>query len=270
MPRTLSMFQHLFANRHLIFLLTKREIISRYRGSYLGQLWIVVAPLLMLAVYSFFFGEILKAKWTVGSADDSLASFSLILFSGLMLHQFLADCLTRAPGLIIGNSNYVKRVVFPTEVLGVVTVLVALINLLVNLLILVVVHGIIAGQLHWQWLFLPVIYLPFLLLSLGLIWFCASLGVFLRDLGQITTYVANLLLFFSPVFYPMNLLPSWVSFIKVVNPLVYVIEESRNVLFAAQLPNWTALVTYSLCALIIAFGGYWFYMRSKPAFADVL
>ncbi len=250
--------------------LARRDLAHRFTGSLLGRFWLVLSPLIMLGIYVYFFGAVLQAKWSLGPVQNSLASFAVMIFSGLILHQFFSECITRAPELVLSNPNYVKKIIFPTEILSIVALLSTSLQLLISLLILMAVFAWMSHVVFWTWLYIPFIYLPFMLITLGIMWFLASLGVFLRDLRQIIQFVAAALLFLSPVFYPMDRLPEALQFLKYVNPLVIVIEQSRLVLFAGIAPDGLVLATFYSVSFILAAAGYCFFMRSKPAFADVI
>jgi len=264
------MMPSLWGNRGLIKILTSRELAGRFTGSLLGRFWLVLSPIIMLGVYAYFFGEILQSKWSLGASSESLTSFALIIFSGLILHQLFAECISRAPDLIVINPNYVKKIVFPLEILPVVVLASMILQLLISVLILIAVFAFMDGIFNWSWLLLLFIYIPFFILTLGVMWFLAALGVFLRDLRQLTQFVATVALFLSPVFYPMDRLPEELQILKFINPLVIVIEQSRLVLFEGVVPEWGVLGIYSLVSILVACVGFYFFMRSKPAFADVI
>lgn len=266
----LSAAYHIWNQRHLIKVLVLRELAQRFMGSYLGRFWLVLAPFIMLAIYAYFFGEIFQAKWNLSSNGESLVSFALMIFSGLLLHQFFADSISRAPDLVLSNPNYVKKIIFPTEILAVVALLATLIQMCIGVLVLLLVFALTSHTLYWTWLLLPFIYLPFIFITLGLSWILSALGVFLRDLRQIMQFVSAALLFLSPVFYPMDKLPEGLQLLKYVNPLIVVIEQSRIALFTGKMPDWSVLAVCSLVALGVSYIGLYFFVRSKPAFADVI
>lgn len=266
----LSSLNYFWQHRQLILALSRREILGRFQGSFLGRLWLVLAPLFMLCLYAFFFGEILQARWSIGVADATFGNFTLILFSGLMLHQFLSESLGRAPELILSNANYVKKIIFPLEILALVVVKVNAVQLLVSVAILMIAVVVMTGQYFWQWIYLPLVLIPFMVLTTGLVWLFAALGVFLRDLKQVVMYLSTILLFMSPVFYSMDRLPDSLQFIYFVNPLIVAIDQIRQVLFLGASPDWMILLSYSAVAVVVAVVGYKFFLRSKPAFADVM
>src|SRR5450830_236429 len=189
-------------HRHLIVQMTKREILGRYKGSIMGLAWSFFNPVLMLTVYTFFFSVVFKSGWTaIPGSPESKASFAVILFVGMIVHGFFAEVVNRGPSIILSNVNYVKKVVFPLEILPWVTVASALFHTLISLLVLLVVQVLISQNLPWTTLFFPLILLPLILASLGFAWFLAAMGVYARDIGQVTGVFTSVLMFLSPVFY---------------------------------------------------------------------
>ena len=262
------MFGSLWKNRLLITQMTKREVIGRYRGSVMGLTWSFFNPILMLAVYTFVFSEIFKARWV--GVDTSQGGFAILVFVGMIVHGLFAECANRAPSLIMSNSNYVKKVVFPLEILPVITLGSALFHSCISLLVLLIVQLLIAHTMYWSALLFPLILVPLILGTLGISWFLASLGVFLRDVGQVITVLTTVLMFLSPVLYPVAALPEvyrpWLQ----LNPLTYVIEESRNVLLYGNMPDWGSLSAAILISIIIAVVGFWFFQKTRKGFADVI
>lgn len=266
----LDALKSLWTNRQLVAALFRRQLTGRFQGSILGRLWLLLAPLIMLSIYALVFGEILQAKWQLGNQGESLASFALILFSGLFVHQFFGECMGSAPHLILGNPNFVKKIIFPLEILPWIHTLVAGIQALFSLAVLLGAVVLLGGQAYWEWMVLPLVYLPLVLVSLGVAWLLAALGVFLRDLQQIVGFVSSALLFLSPVFYPMSMLPERLQFLVYVNPLIIIIEESRKVIFSGLMPDWRLLIGYTAVALPFMLFSLWFFQRCKRLFADVM
>jgi lipopolysaccharide transport system permease protein len=256
-------------HRQLVAQLIRRDVAGRYRGSLLGIVWSLFNPLLTLAVYTFAFGVVFKAKWT-GSRSDSLLEFAIMLFAGLIVFSLFAECVTRAPGIVLANANFVKKVVFPLEVLPVMLLGSALFHATASLAILIVGIAVTYGMVHWTVLLFPFVIVPVALLSLGLAWLLASLGVFVRDIGQVIGVLTTALLFLSPIFFPLAALPPAVRPWMELNPLAFPIEEARHVLVLGQLPDWGSLAIYSAMALLVAVAGYAWFQRTKRAFADVM
>jgi len=259
----------LWLNRQLIAQMSRREVAGRYKGSALGLAWSFFNPVFMLAVYTFVFSVVFKARWDVGG-EESKAQFAVVLFVGLIVHGLFAEVLNRAPGLILGNVNYVKKVVFPLEILPVVGMGAALFHSLVSLGVLLIAFAMFNGYLHWTAVLTPLVLLPFVILTLGLAWMLASLGVFLRDVGQTIGIVTIAMLFLAPVFYPVTAVPEEIRPWIMANPLTFIIEQAREVLIWGRLPNWAGLGLYTLAATAVAWAGYAWFQKTRKGFADVL
>jgi lipopolysaccharide transport system permease protein len=268
-PTPAAMFASLWRNRQLIWQMTRREVVGRYRGSVLGLAWSFFNPVLMLIVYTFVFSVVFKARWNV-SGDESKTDFAIILFTGMIVFNLFAEIVNRAPGLIIYNVNYVKKVVFPLEILSWVALGSVLFHSLVSLFVLLLTQFILNQSLPWTIVFFPLVLLPLVLASLGAAWFLAAIGVFVRDVGQITGVMTTILMFLSAVFYPLSALPERYQNLLKLNPLVLIITESRNVLIYGSLPNWSWLGLALLMGLAIAFAGFWWFQKTRKGFADVL
>lgn len=250
----------------------KREVIGRYRGSFLGLLWAFVNPILMLAIYTFVFGVVFKVRLDSQNTDlyDDKFAFALLLFTGLILFNLFSECLSRAPGLILANVNYVKKVIFPLEILPLVSLGSALFHAGVSFVVLLTFILVIDHPIHWTLICLPIIVLPLLLLIMGLSWILASIGVYVRDIGQFIGLILTMLLFMSPIFYPASALPESVRDYLFLNPLTFVIEQARSVTLYGQLPDWSGLVIYYMLAAIVAWAGLMWFMKTRKGFADVL
>ena len=255
--------------RGLIYHMVRREIISRYRGSMLGLLWSLIQPLLMLAIYSFVFGHVMKSRWPQPGGDVP-GMFSLILFCGLLFHTLLSECLIRAPQLVVGQVNFVKKVVFPLEVLPMVMVSSALFHFTIGLGVLLAAKLLLTGTLLWTTLLLPLVILPFLLVCLGAGWLLAALGVYVRDISHLIGLFTTVLLFFSPVLYPLEMLPAGLRPWMLLNPLSWPVETARDLLLTGHLPSLTRLGAYYIASVFAAAGGGIFFQKTRKGFADVL
>lgn len=258
----------LIRNRYLIGQLTQREVVGRYRGSMFGLVWSFIHPLLMLGIYTFVFGAIFKARW--GGAESSHAEFALMVFSGMIVHALFSECLNRAPHLIVSNANFVKRVVFPLDALAWSTVMAALFHAIVSVIVLIGFCIAVQGTLHWTVIFVPVVLLPLIVLVVGVVWFLAALGVFLRDIAQTMAIISTMLMFLSPMFYPVSALPAAMQPIMRLNPLTLIMEQLRTVVIAGQMPDFKGLALYCAAALFVALLGYAWFSRMRKGFADVL
>ena len=264
-----SLTQSLWRNRQLILQMTRREVVGRYKGSVMGLLWSFLNPVFMLTVYTFVFSIVFKARWGV-DGNESKTQFALILFVGMIVHSLFAEALNRAPSLILSNVNYVKKVIFPLEILPVITMGAGLFHSLVSLAVLLIAFFIFNNFLHWTVIFIPLVLLPLVILTLGCAWILSSLGVFLRDVSQTIGIVTTVMMFLSPVFFPVNSLPEAYRPLIMANPLTFIIEQSREVLIWGHPPNWTGLGIYTLTASAIAWLGYAWFQKTRKGFADVL
>jgi lipopolysaccharide transport system permease protein len=264
------MFSLIASNRYLLLQLLKREVLQRYRGSHLGFFWAFAYPVLMLLVYMFVFGTVMKLRWGVGE-QTSTVQYGLVLFSGLVMHGLLAEVFTGSTRLIISNVQYVKKVVFPLPILSVVTLLNALIHNCFGLLILFVALLVTGNGIPVTVLYLPLVILPFALMMLGFSWLLSALGVFVRDLSQVIGVLVTVLLFIGPIVYPLRLIPeqyqNWVLF---GNPLSIVVEQLRLVVLDGVAPDWGLLAIYYGMAVFVLWIGYWFFTKTSNGFADVV
>ena len=265
-----SLLRSLWKHRQLIVQMTKREVVGRYKGSAMGLAWSFLNPLFMLVVYTFVFSEIFKSRWGGIGGDDSKTQFAVVLFVGMIVLSLFSEVFNRAPGLILANVNYVKKVVFPIEILPVIAMGAALFHSLISLGVLLAAFALFNGYLHWTVIFIPLILLPLVILSTGLAWMLASLGVFLRDVGQTIGLISTVLMFLAPVFYPVTAVPERFRPFIMANPLTFIIEQAREVLIWGHLPNWIGLGIYTLVATIIAWAGYAWFQKTRKGFADVL
>jgi lipopolysaccharide transport system permease protein len=264
----IEIFSSLWRNRELITASAKREVLGRYRGSMMGLLWSFFNPLFMLAVYTFVFSVVFKARWNVGS--DSKTEFALVLFAGLIVFNLFGECINRAPTLVLNNPNYVKKVVFPLEILPVVTLLSALFHGLISLGVWLLAYLLFFGLPHVTALYLPLVILPFLVFVMGLGWALASLGVFLRDVSQFIGTVITVLMFMTPIFYPVTALPEEFRQWLYLNPITPVIELARDVLYWGNPPDFALLGIYTLASAMVAWLGFAWFQMTRKGFADVL
>ncbi|MCX6114469.1 MAG: ABC transporter permease [Proteobacteria bacterium] len=264
-----ALAKSLWRNRPLIVQMTKREVVGRYKGSVMGLAWSFFNPVFMLVVYTFMFSVVFKARWGV-EGEDSKALFAVVLFVGMIVHGLFAEVLNRAPSLILSNVNYVKKVVFPIEILPVISMAAALFHSMISLCVLLIAFVIFSGYLHLTTVFIPLVLLPFVILTLGFAWLLASLGVFLRDVGQVIGIVIMVMMFLAPVFYPVTAVPEQFRPFIMANPLTFIIEQAREVLIWGHLPNWVGLGIYTVAATVVAWAGYALFQKTRKGFADVL
>lgn len=273
MPTTLA--RSLWSQRNLIRQLTWRNVLTRYRGSALGMAWSFLFPLLMLTVYTFVFGVVLKARWMEPSAKPvtdsaSMLDFALALFSGLLVYNFFAEVISVAPTLILGNPNYVKKVVFPLEVLPVCVLGAAGLQMLVSVAVLLGCSVGLTQHVSSTLYLFPLVIPGLVMFVLGLAWFLASLGVYLRDVSQVIGVLLTIMIFLSPVFYSLEQVPPTFRFFMQLNPLTTLVQTARYTLVWDRPPDWIALaVVTGVSAVMMQLGFVWF-MKTKRGFADVL
>lgn len=256
-------------NRQLIRNLVQREVVGRYKGSMLGIFWSLATPIFMLAVYTFVFSVVFKARWGAGGSD-SKTEFALVLFAGLMVFNLFSECIGRAPGLILANVNYVKKVVFPLEVLPWVSMGSALFHFAISLGVWLVAYLVLFGVPHWHVLLLPLVVVPLVMFVMGLSWALSSLGVYLRDVGQIIGLVVTVLMFLTPIFYPASSLPLAYQPLMFLNPLTPPVEMARDLLYWGKLPDLMLLALYVAGSLVCAVMGFAWFQKTRKGFADVL
>ena len=264
----IAMLSGLLRNRELLWELVKRDFIGRYKGSMLGVVWSLFNPLLMLAIYTFVFSMAFKARWGVG--EESKVAFAIVLFSGMIIHSFFAECLNRAPSIIISHPRYVKKVVFPLEILPWMSLFSALLHFLVSFGVLLGFCFLAGVTVHIGVLLTPIIIFPLILMILGFSWAFASLGVYLRDLSQVISMVSTISLFLAPVFYPIDALPETFRALLIWNPITLPIIQLRDLMLWGKPLQWQDwLISLAIGASICQIG-YWWFQKSRRGFADVL
>lgn len=269
--------RRLWGHRALIGQLTRREVGARYRGSYFGLAWQFMIPMMMLTVYTVLFGFVFKSRWQEQAEGGGamggvgVAEFALTLFAGLIPFNLFAEVVSKSPSLVLSVPSYVKKVVFPLDVLTVTAVGGALVNVAVSLVILVLgIAAARAGAVPWTIVLVPVVLLPLVLLTLGTSWLLASLGTYVRDIGQFISVALQALLFMSPVFWPASKAPAFLVPLLHLNPLAPVVEGFRQAAVFGVVPHWGALGAWTVGAGLFAWVGYVFFMYTKRGFADVM
>lgn len=248
--------------------LAKREVMVRYRGASFGLAWSLISPFLLLMIYTFAFGTVMGGRWPQALTGET--SFSIILFAGLVVHGFFAECLIRSPLLITSNPHFVKRVVFPLEILPWPLVMAALFHTAMNTIVFVLLRLVMDGAFDWTIVLLPLVLLPLVTLAIGIAWFLASLGVYFRDISQITGVASMALLFLSSAMMPVETVDARYRWVFELNPLTFIIDQARNVMLWGIQPDWTGLFWYWLGAMAVFIGGYSWFRITKRGFADVL
>lgn len=264
-PSLLETARTLRNSGYLLAQLVRRDVALRYRGALFGVLWAVLNPLIMLAIFAFVFGSILQTRWP--DQPDGLP-FWIILYSGLIVFNVFAEAVSRSPGSVRDYPSFVKKIIFPLVILPVVPLGAALAHGAFSLLIL---GGALAwtGHLAWGIVLVPLLIVPAVLLALGLSWFLAVWGVYIRDIAQIVPVFVQMLLFMSPVLYPASAVPAALRPIYLYNPLAIVIEASRAAALGLQLP-WSAWLVALAIGLATALAGHAYFNCRRQEFADVL
>lgn len=249
-----------------------RDVVEMYKGSYLGLVWVVAQPLLLLSVYTFVFSVVLKGVTWKG-AEGELSGhwgFALMFFTGHVLYQVFQTCATRAPEMLVNKRNLVQRVVFPIEILPVAVAGSALFYAAVGVGLLIVAALALAGIFSWTIVLLPLVFLPLVMLSLGASWLLATVGVFIRDTKSVVDVAVMLLYFMTPIFYTVDVVPADFQWVMRINPLTTIVEAGRDVVLRARLPDFEALGIVTLAAAVVMQLGYFSFMKSKRVFADVI
>jgi len=254
-------------NRRLLRELVRRDVAGRYRGSVLGLVWSFLHPLAMLAAYTVVFGIFLKARWA--GTDNSL-QFSVVLFAGLIVFSFVAECVNRAPVLVTSQPNFVKKIIFPLDLFPWMAVATALFHAAISVTVWCGFHLVVFGNLPWTIVALPVVFVPLVLIALGLTYLLSAAGVYLRDIAQITSIVVQILMFLSPVFYSTQSIPPEFRPLLELNPLTFLIEQARAVMLGRAPLDWTGLALSSAGALVFAWLSFAWFQHLREGFADVL
>lgn len=263
----LALARVVMQNKDLLKGLVVREVIGRYRGSVMGLLWSFFNPILMLAVFTFVFSYVFKARWSGG--DGSKTEFALVLFAGLMVFNMFAECCNRAPLLVTGNVGYVKKVVFPLEILPIVSLGSSLFHLMVSYIVWLLFYGLFVGVPPVTAALLPLAVLPLVLMTLGFSWILASLGVYLRDVAQVIGVVTLILMYLSPIFYPVSVMPEQYRPFMNISPLTATVEQARDVLMWGKGLGLSWIVSM-LVGLGVAWLGFAWFQKTRRGFADVL
>jgi lipopolysaccharide transport system permease protein len=268
----LAMAAHLWGLRDLAVQFTRREVAARHKGSVLGVVWNFLHPLMMLGVYTFVFAIVWQARWLpIGGEEGGRGVFALSVFAGLVMWEIFSSGVGSAPTLIANNANFVKKVIFPLEVLPLAQIGAAAVVAGVSFLVLLAGNLAVRGSISpTLWLF-PLVLPALFALTAGLSWFVASLGVFLRDLRQL---VAGMLLqvffFMTPIFYPLERVPEPYQGVLRLNPMASIIENARRTALFGEYPDWVSLGIVTAVGLLVMQLGYAFFMKSKRSFADVI
>jgi lipopolysaccharide transport system permease protein len=266
----LTLVADLWRRRDLIWQFSIREVQGRYKGSHLGVLWALLNPLMMLTVYTFVFHVLYHSRWDRNNPHENFMVYAMHVFIRMIAFNVFSESVNKAPILITSNPNYVKKVVFPLEILPVSLIAAALFHSLLSVLALIIGALSGAGPIHATILLLPLAYIPLILFTAGICWLLASLGVFLRDIGNVVAVAVQLLFFLTPILYPSTLVPGWAATVMRYNPMAMIVDNFGRVVNDGVPPDWTELVIITAASAIVAVAGYAWFMKIKRAFADVI
>lgn len=261
--------RHLMSHRELIAAFARREFQAAHRDTYLGMFWSLLTPLIMLALFTLVFGIIFKGKFS-GAATETPTEFAIALFVGLSFYNCIGQALTGGPQVILANSIYVKTLSFPVEILPLAAIINILMNFGISIGLCMIAFIAVHGYVHWTSIFVVIHIACVSLLSLGLCWFLSSLAVFVRDTPAVTGPISMVLMFLSSVFFPIGSVPGRVQWLFKVNPVAIIIDDARGCLLYGRFPALLPLAVVLVISVAVLIFGYWFFMRTKPAFADVI
>lgn len=268
-----ALVRNMWEYRELIKQFSIRETVARYKGTHLGLAWTVGQPLLTLAVFTFLFSTVFEIRWNTKLSGEARIDYALHFFAGLVLYSVFSDTVGRAPGLILEKPNFVRKVVFPLEILPVAALGASMIYALMGIVVLLVAALVLAGHFSATlWLF-PLTLIPLAALTLGLSWFLCSMGVFIRDIKNVVAVLLQLLFFVTPIMFPLDMVQeklgeyAWAVYL---NPLTPILEDGRRTLLLSQMPDWFGLGVSTVVGLLVMQSGYAWFRRSRQGFADVL
>lgn len=265
----LLLFKTVQAHRSLISHLARRQMAARYRGSALGYFWSLTHPLLMLGVYTFVFGVVFKARWGT-NMDDGTGSFAVIMFCGMAVFNIFSETVNGSAACVIGNPNFVKKVVFPLEILPLAQLLAT--TILGMIWFALVLGGALVLGMHISWtvVLLPFLLVPLMLCSLGVAYFVAATTVYFRDMPHLTGIAIQILFFLTPIFYPVSMVPEKLRIVLQFNPLSAIVTQTREILLFGRMPSWEACALLWILSLVICQLGLAWFLKTKKGFADVL
>lgn len=262
------LFADVWRHRQLLRHLIKRDVAMRFRGSVLGKVWMVLPSLAMLALYTFVFGVIFQPRWPGSVRGPS--EVALYYFAGLIVFDFFMECIIRAPTLMLGHVTYIKKILFPVEILAWMVVGGAALQFIIGCLLLIVLYTVLNGAPPASAIAVPLLVLPLALFATGFVWFLSAIGVFLRDANHVVIAVTPAIMFLSPIFFPIAAIPEQFRIFFYANPLTLVLENVRAALFTGSVQISVGLAAYFLCALAFAEMGYYCFRKLRPSFADVI
>jgi len=262
---------NLLGFKYLLFALVKRDISGRYKGSVFGMIWSIIEPIVLLAVYTLFFGILLGMRLR---NDPSLSSFALEVFCAIVIWLAITEALNRSTVVIFENTSLVKKVIFPAEILPLKVTCSALVHQGLGLFVLLLGLLFLGKNITWTWFLLPLLILPQFLLTAGISWILASVTVFIRDIRQIVSLSTLCWMFLTPIFYPEYIIRDFAggkfTFWLTLNPAAALIHNYRNILVRGCCPEWISYGYVLILGIFFFFFGLWWFNKTKKAFVDVI
>jgi lipopolysaccharide transport system permease protein len=255
----------LVRHRYLLIQLIKRDVLLRYRGAMFGVAWMFLNPLLLLSIFALVFGSIFRVRWPM---EEGGPPFWLILYSGLIVFNVFSETLSRSPSAVRSYPAFVKKILFPVDILPLVPIGTALVHAAFNFFIMVLALT-WTGHLQEQVLLVPIFLIQLLFFVSGLAWFVAAWGVFIKDMTQIMPVFVQMVMFLSPIFYPVSAVPKLLQPLYRYNPLGAIIEICRSATLGLTF-SWTLWVVTLILGIVVAILGHAFFQHSREEFADVL
>lgn len=260
-------FSAVWNNQSLIRTLVRRDVKSRYAGSFGGTFWAVLNPLMLMLTYFFVFGVVMNTKF---ENDPSRTGFALYFLAGMLPWLAFSEAIGRAPFVLLEHRNFIKKLVFPVETLPINLVVSGLVTEFFGLLLFILALGLLRGKVSAAVLYLPLALIPQILLTAGLAWFLSALAVFLRDLGQVIGYLLTVLMFLTPIFYPESKIPAGAAGVLKFNPIYVLVRAYRATLLEGRAPDFSSLAALTLVSLLVLIAGHaWFY-KLRKSFPDLI
>ena len=255
-------------NYDLIVGFVRRDIQARFRDTVFGVFWAVAAPLVKLGVYTAIFGALIQPRWQNQVTDPHIVAFTY--FSGLVFVEFFVECLNASANMVRDNTTYIKKVVFPVEILPWIAIGYATFRVFVGMTLVLIAYVGLVGLPPVDVLVIPILFFLFALIVLGLMWILSAVAVYVRDVGHFVTAFLPIMMFISPVFFPLSAVPEPAATLMLINPLSFPLEQMRAALFGAGFHAWLEGAIYAAVAILVASLGYRFFLKVRPGFADVL
>ena len=262
----------IYKNREIVKIFTGREIKAKYKGSLLGILWAIINPLIMLIIYTLVFSQVFKGRWgtDAGNTTESTLIFAMEIFAGLIVFNMFSESISKSTTQITSNPNFVKKIIFPLEILSTATIGSALFHGSIGMIILILGKITITGTIEKGIILLPIVWIPYSALLLGISWILSVVGVYIKDLSQLVNSGISGMMFLSPIFYPTEALPNSFRWIGNINPLSYVMEETRSLLFEGRIERLNTLIAFMVVSTLVCEVGYRIIKEHQQVLGDYL